>query len=268
MKKSVSAFGRSDPVDYRWYKPGRKVLGRPMADHLRFAVCYWHSFVWPGTDPFGAGTFQRPWHGAGDAMKQARMKADAAFELIRLVRAPFFAFHDYDIAPEGTTLRESNLNVRRMGEVLKRSQMRLPYKPRGEALRTPGIYCGTIAACGLISGICKASPHMRQSLLNFAQDVGLAYQIADDLLVLLGQLEDELLLAQRRDAAEEQHQQRVAEHPAESPVVPPRQRRESTLGGAGEPAELLFVHRTQEAPGHRRRHGERDDGRQRHCNCE
>jgi xylose isomerase len=109
------------PLGYRWYDPDRKVLGRRMADHLRFAVCYWHSFVWPGTDAFGGDTFQRPWHvPGGDPMAQALHKADVAFELFRLLRAPFFTFHDRDIAPEGATLRESNLNVRHVGEVFEK----------------------------------------------------------------------------------------------------------------------------------------------------
>jgi xylose isomerase len=109
------------PLGYRWYDPNRKVLGKRMEDHLRFAVCYWHSFVWPGTDPFGGDSFQRPWHTAGgDAMQQAHQKADVAFDLFRLLRAPFFTFHDRDIAPEGATLRESNLNVRRIGEVFEK----------------------------------------------------------------------------------------------------------------------------------------------------
>jgi len=121
MKKTPKFFADADPVRYRWYKPDKKVLGRRMEDHLRFAVCYWHSFVWPGLDPFGAETFLRPWHASGgDPMKQARHKADVAFELFDLVRTPFFTFHDRDVAPEGATLAESNLNLRRMGEVLEK----------------------------------------------------------------------------------------------------------------------------------------------------
>ena len=75
-----------------------------MEEQLRFAVCYWHSFAWPGGDPFGGETFMRPWHAGGDAMQQARHKADVAFELFRLLDVPFFTFHDRDIAPEGATL--------------------------------------------------------------------------------------------------------------------------------------------------------------------
>jgi xylose isomerase len=114
-------FAGVEPVRYRHYKPERKVLGRSMEQQLRFAVCYWHSFVWPGLDPFGGDTFQRPWHAASaDPMKLALQKADAAFELFRILGVRYFTFHDRDIAPEGATLAESNANVRRVGEVLAR----------------------------------------------------------------------------------------------------------------------------------------------------
>jgi xylose isomerase len=109
-----------EPLAYRYYDKHRLVLGKPMAQQLRFAVCYWHSFVWPGTDPFGEASFQRPWHGPGDPMDLARAKAEVAFELFRLLDAPFFTFHDRDVAPEGRSLAESNTNLRRMGEVLAR----------------------------------------------------------------------------------------------------------------------------------------------------
>jgi len=105
----------TDPLAFRWYDPDRLVLGKRMADHLRFSVCYWHSFNWPGTDPFGGQTFDRPWFGPG--MDHARLKADVAFELFTLLGVPFFSFHDRDIAPEGKTLQESNSNVRAIAEV-------------------------------------------------------------------------------------------------------------------------------------------------------
>jgi xylose isomerase len=109
------------PLAYRWYDPERLVLGKRMEDHLRFAVCYWHSFVWPGGDPFGGDSFNRPWHAAGgDPMQQALQKADVAFDLFTLLGAPFFTFHDRDVAPEGATLAESNNHLKRVGEVFAR----------------------------------------------------------------------------------------------------------------------------------------------------
>ena len=119
QEKPVKFVGQkaADGLAYRWYDPNRKVLGKRMEDHLRFAVCYWHSFAWPGGDPFGGETFMRPWMHMDDEMAAARLKADVAFEMFRLLNVPFFTFHDRDIAPEGKTLAESNRNVRAIGEI-------------------------------------------------------------------------------------------------------------------------------------------------------
>jgi len=101
----------TDGPAFRWYDPDKQVLGKRMEDQLRYAVCYWHSFTWPGGDPFGGETFNRPWMHTADPMEGARQKADVAFEMFRLLGVPFFTFHDRDIAPEGATLNESNRNV-------------------------------------------------------------------------------------------------------------------------------------------------------------
>jgi xylose isomerase len=97
-----------DPLSFRWYDADRVVAGRRMEDHLRFAVCYWHSFNWDGFDIFGAGTLDRPWLGVqADPMAAAHRKMDAAFEFFSKLGAPFWCFHDRDIAPEGATFAES-----------------------------------------------------------------------------------------------------------------------------------------------------------------
>ena len=106
-----------DGLAFRWYDPNKKVLGKRMEDHLRFSVAYWHSFAWDGRDMFGGETFMREWMHMSDEMEAAKLKADVAFEMFRLLGVPFFAFHDRDIAPEGKTLAESNRNVRVIGEV-------------------------------------------------------------------------------------------------------------------------------------------------------
>ena len=102
---------------YRVYDPDRLVMGRRMEDHLRIAVCYWHSFNWPGSDIFGHGTFDRPWLDPGqDPMAAARAKQDAAFEFFEKLGTPFYCFHDVDMAPEGSTLAESRANLETMVE--------------------------------------------------------------------------------------------------------------------------------------------------------
>ena len=102
---------------YRVYDPDRIVMGRRMEDHLRIAVCYWHSFNWPGSDIFGHGTFDRPWlEPEQDPMAAARAKQDAAFEFFEKLGTPFFCFHDVDMAPEGADLAESRANLDAMVE--------------------------------------------------------------------------------------------------------------------------------------------------------
>ncbi|MBI5088591.1 MAG: xylose isomerase [Actinobacteria bacterium] len=100
------------PFRFRVYDPDRIVAGKRLEDHLRLAVCYWHSFNWPGSDVFGVGTFDRPWLQAGvDPMVAAFAKQDAAFEFFTKLGTPFFCFHDVDMAPEGSTLTESRHNL-------------------------------------------------------------------------------------------------------------------------------------------------------------
>ena len=96
------------PLAYRYYDKDRVVRGKRMEDHLRMAVCYWHTFASDGQDMFGSGTFGRPWHGSGDGLANAKMKAAAAFDFFSRLGAPFYCFHDRDVAPEGATPAETN----------------------------------------------------------------------------------------------------------------------------------------------------------------
>lgn len=101
-----------DPSTFRWYDADRVVAGRPMSEHLRMAVCYWHSFVWPGSDVFGDGTLDRPWTAPDlDPMAAARTKMAAAFEFFEKLGLPYFTFHDADIAPACATFEESCRNL-------------------------------------------------------------------------------------------------------------------------------------------------------------
>ena len=106
--------GSTNPLAFRHYDPERIVLGKPLKDQLRFAVCYWHNFCWDGFDVFGEGTFGRPWQAPGDPIARATEKMDVAFDFFAKLGAPFWTFHDYDIAPEGANIRESRDNLARM----------------------------------------------------------------------------------------------------------------------------------------------------------
>ena len=105
----------ANPLAFRWYDPERTVLGKSMKDQLRFATCYWHTFCWPGGDPFGGQTMMRPWFepaaNADDEMAMAELKLKVAFEFFEKLGTPYFCFHDRDVAPEGSDLAESNANL-------------------------------------------------------------------------------------------------------------------------------------------------------------
>lgn len=99
-----------NPLAFKYYNPSEKINGKTMEELLRFSVAYWHTFTDDGTDPFGAGTMVRPWD-RFSGLDLAKARVEAAFELFEKLDVPYFAFHDVDIAPEGSTLRETNQNL-------------------------------------------------------------------------------------------------------------------------------------------------------------
>ncbi|MEH6966631.1 xylose isomerase [Priestia megaterium] len=99
-----------NPLAFKYYNPEEVVGDKTMKDQLRFSIAYWHTFTADGTDPFGAATMQRSWD-RYDGMDLAKARVEAAFQLFETLNVPFFAFHDRDIAPEGSTLQETNKNL-------------------------------------------------------------------------------------------------------------------------------------------------------------
>jgi xylose isomerase len=110
----------TNPLAFRHYNPDDMVMGKRMEDHLRFAVAYWHTFVWPGTDPFGGNTFERPWF--DDSMKAAKLKADVAFEFFQLLGTPYYCFHDADVRPEGANFAENTKNLNEIVDYFAQKQ--------------------------------------------------------------------------------------------------------------------------------------------------
>lgn len=97
---------------FRHYDPNEVVMGKTLKEHLRFSAAYWHSFAWPGGDPFGGQTFERPWF--GDTMALAKLKADVAFDMFQRLGLPYFCFHDADMRPEGQDFAENTRNLEEM----------------------------------------------------------------------------------------------------------------------------------------------------------
>ena len=94
----------ANDLAYRWYDKDRVVLGKRMEDHLRVAVCFWHTFCWPGSDVFGAGTFSRPWHAGANDAAAARAKRKAALTFVEKLDVPFYCFHDVDVMADAADI--------------------------------------------------------------------------------------------------------------------------------------------------------------------
>ncbi len=112
----------TDPLSFKWYNEDEVVEGKTMKDHFRFSVVYWHTFRNTLADPFGVGTAIRPWDDGSDSVKNAQNRARVAFEFFEKLGAPYYAFHDRDVAPEGKTLAQSNKNLDAVVKVLKQMQ--------------------------------------------------------------------------------------------------------------------------------------------------
>jgi len=119
----------TNPLAFRHYDENKIVLGKTMKEHLRFAACYWHNFCSTGFDIFGEGTFDRPWiQPTGNQLQLAEQKAKVAFEFFEKLGAPYFCFHDADIAPEGNSLKEFHSNVNHIADIFEKEMERTGVK--------------------------------------------------------------------------------------------------------------------------------------------
>jgi xylose isomerase len=121
-KVKFEGAGSDNPLAFKFYDENKKVGGKSMKDHLRFAIAYWHSFCGNGADPFGGTTHFYPWDKKSDKMEASKDKLDAAFEFFTKIGAPYWCFHDRDIAPEGGSILESEKNLQTIVEMAKERQ--------------------------------------------------------------------------------------------------------------------------------------------------
>ncbi|MFW6155091.1 MAG: xylose isomerase [Planctomycetota bacterium] len=118
-----------NPLAFKHYDADAVAEGKTMADHLRFAVAYWHSFRNGGDDPFGRPTRRMPWDDGSDSVENACNRMRTAFEFFEKLGVKFWCFHDRDIAPEGATLAETNRNLDAVVKVAKEQQARTGIRP-------------------------------------------------------------------------------------------------------------------------------------------
>jgi xylose isomerase len=104
--------GSKNPLSFKYYDAKHKVGKKTMAEHLRFAVAYWHTFCGTGGDPFGGPTKNFPWLQQADPIQRAKDKMDAAFEFATKLGIKFYCFHDYDLIDEAPTLKESEARLK------------------------------------------------------------------------------------------------------------------------------------------------------------
>lgn len=124
VEKPIQYEGKDskNPLAFKYYNKNQKVGSKTMAEHLRFSVAFWHTFMGDGSDMFGGPGFQRDWRKASDPMKRAKETLEAAFEFFQKLGVDYYCFHDRDIAPEGDTFSESCKNLEIMVEMAKKLQ--------------------------------------------------------------------------------------------------------------------------------------------------
>jgi xylose isomerase len=124
VQKQIQYEGKDskNPLAFKYYNKNQKVGNKTMAEHLRFAVAWWHTFMGDGTDMFGGTSFQREWRKGSDPMDRAKKTMEAAFEFFQKLGVDYYCFHDRDIAPEGDTFAESCKNLETMVEMAKQLQ--------------------------------------------------------------------------------------------------------------------------------------------------
>jgi xylose isomerase len=111
-----------NPLAFKHYNAEELVEGKPMKDHLRFSVVYWHTMRGVGADMFGVGTWKRPWEDGTNSLNMALKRVPVLFEFCEKLGAPFYAFHDRDVAPEAGSLVQTNKNLDRVVKELKKFQ--------------------------------------------------------------------------------------------------------------------------------------------------
>jgi len=108
------------PVEFNYYRPDEIILGKPMREHLRFAMAWWHTLCAEGADMFGPGTACKNFGAdTNDYMAHAKAKVDAGFELMLKLGIEYYCFHDADIVAEAGTLAETNKRLDEITDYMK-----------------------------------------------------------------------------------------------------------------------------------------------------
>ena len=113
-----------NPLSFKYYDPDRVVMGKTMAEHLPFAMAWWHNLGANGTDMFGRGTADKSFGASSEGtMEHARAKVDAGFEFMKKLGIRYFCFHDVDLVPEADDINETNKRLDEISDyILKKME--------------------------------------------------------------------------------------------------------------------------------------------------
>jgi len=103
-----------EPLSFKYYDAEKVVAGKPMKEHLRFAMAWWHTLGAAGADMFGTGTADKSFGAVPGTMEHAHAKVEAGFEFMQKLGISYFCFHDVDLVPEADEIAETN---RRLDEI-------------------------------------------------------------------------------------------------------------------------------------------------------
>ncbi len=107
-----------NPLAFKYYDANRIIMGKPMKEHLPFAMAWWHNLCAEGADMFGAGTANKSFGAQKGTMEHAKAKVDAGFEFMQKLGIEYYCFHDIDIIPEGATIAETNARLDEIADYL------------------------------------------------------------------------------------------------------------------------------------------------------
>ena len=111
-----------NPMAFRYYDAKKVVLGKTMAEWLKFSMAWWHTLCAEGADQFGGGTKTFPWNGAACPIQAAKDKVDAGFEFMQKMGIEYYCFHDVDLVDEGANVEEYEANLKQIVAYLKEKQ--------------------------------------------------------------------------------------------------------------------------------------------------
>ena len=111
-----------NPMAFRYYDANKVVLGKTMAEWLKFSMAWWHTLCAEGADQFGGGTKTFPWNGAACPIEAAKDKVDAGFEFMQKMGIEYYCFHDVDLVDEGANVEEYEANLKQIVAYLKEKQ--------------------------------------------------------------------------------------------------------------------------------------------------